>query len=46
MYIAHVHCTCTCRWALQQREDLTEETPETERWQLTELAVRASMPTY
>ena len=33
-------------WALQQREDLTEETPEAERWQVTELAVRGMMSTY
>ena len=33
-------------WALQQREDLTDETPEAERWQVTELAVRGMMSTY
>ena len=34
------------RWALQQREDITDETPERERWQVTELAVRGMMSTY
>jgi hypothetical protein len=33
-------------WALQQREGLTDETPEAERWQVTELAVRGMMSTY